>query len=126
MKEIRTGRFRLIIENSKDETNETIPIKHINNKKKSNFQDFYDREMNFVEAKYHNIAYQQAEREYCEANKYNDLRNKSVLMSDRSRKILNSRYKEGMVNNEKESIKISKLFNTPVHERLFIDNEMRK
>ena len=120
-------KFEPIIEDLKDETYETIPNKRIKNKKNRDFQDFYDREMDFVEAKYHYIAHQQAEREYCEVNKYNDLRGKNILMSSRSRKILNNRYKEGIINNnKKESIKISKLFNTPVHERLFIDNEMRK
>lgn len=121
-------KFEPILENSKDETYGTISHKRIKNKKKSDFREFYNREMNFVEAKYNHIANQQAAREHQDAVKYDDLKRKNVLMSSRSKKILQNRYKEGMIkkNSKNKSIKISKLFDTPVHERLFIDNEIRK
>lgn len=62
-----------------------------------------------------------------EVLKYQFIRESGNLMSSGSRKILQNRYKEAVVkNNPNKAIKISKLFDTPVHERLFIDNQKRK
>jgi len=83
--------------------------------------------MNFVEAKYNFIANEQARKEDEEVVKYEQIRNSNHLMSDGSRKILENKFKESIINNyPQKSVKISKLFSTPVHQRLFIDNENRK
>lgn len=52
-------RFEPIIEYTREETYATGSNKR-NKKKNKNFSKFYNNEMNFVEAKFQNIAYEQA------------------------------------------------------------------
>lgn len=118
--------FEPITEYPKGEAYGTVSHKR-GNRKKKNFSKFYNNEMNFVEAKLQNIAYSLAKKEDEEVIKYQNMRESNHLMSSGSRKILQNRYKESVVkNNPDKSIKISKLFDTPVHQRLFVDNENRK
>lgn len=121
--------FDPIMERPQSEAYGTISHRRRKGKKKKakDFTKFYDKEMEFVEAKYIHIADQQAKKDDSNITKYEMIRQSNQLMSSNSRKILQNRYKESVIkNNPSQSVKISKLFDTPVHQRLFVDNENRK
>lgn len=81
--------------------------------------------MNFVQDKFTYIAIEQARKEDEEVERYKRIRQSMHLMSDGSKKILHNRYKSSVAN-DYEGCKTNRVFNTPVHERLFIDHQNRK
>lgn len=117
--------FEPIIENPVDEAIGSSSQKKI--RKKRDFNQFYMKEMHFIQDKYNHIASEQLKKEEVEVNQYKSMRESMHLMSNGSRKILHTKLKNKIVNNEPgKTLKMSKLFNTPVHERLFVDNINRK
>jgi len=101
--------------------------RHKMKRKRSNFNKFYDKEMNFVHDKYSNLAYEQAKKNESEVGQYQNIRNSMHLMSKGSRKLLHNRVKSSMINNEVAPYsKINNKMGTPVHQRLFADNENRQ
>ena len=83
--------------------------------------------MNFIQEKYNHINSELLKREATENDKYSNHRESGHLMSDGSRKILHNKLKSTIINTDpSKALKLSKLFDTPVHERLFIDNMQRK
>ena len=74
--------------------------------------------------KYHHTLQNSVEKEL---NTWENLEvhEPKLLMSNGSRRILHNRLKSSLISNL-ESNKFSKMFNTPVHERLFADHEKRK
>jgi len=119
--------FEPIIEKPYDETYGTTSHKKHRRRKNRNFDKFYNKEMNFVQEKYNNINNELLKREANEFEQFTNHRESSHLMSDGSRKILHNKLKSTIINTDpNKALKLSKLFDTPVHERLFIDNMQRK
>lgn len=117
--------FEPIIERPLDEAFGTTSRKR-NRRTVRNFNKFYDKEMNFMQEKYNFIAEELGKKEE-EVEKYQHIRDAMNLMSDGSRKILHNRLKTSIIsNNPSKASHIAKALNTPVHERLFVDNENRK
>lgn len=118
--------FETIIEKPYDEQYGTASHKRLRRKKR-NFNQFYDKEMNFVQDKYNHIAAEQAKKEEKEVFQYSSLRDSHHLMSNGSRKILHNRMKTTVIlGNNDQKLKSSGFLNAPVHERLYADNEMRR
>lgn len=83
--------------------------------------------MNFVQEKYKHINNELLKREANEYEKFSNNKESGHLMSNGSRKILHNKLKSTIINTDpSKALKLSKLFDTPVHERLFIDNMQRK
>lgn len=117
--------FEPIIERPLDEAYGTASHKRTRRKVR-NFNKFYDKEMNFMQGKYNFIAEEIGKKEE-EVEKYQHIRDTMKFMSDGSRKILHNRLKTSIISKDpSKASQIAKALNTPVHERLFIDNENRK
>lgn len=122
---IHTG-FEPIIEKPRAEAFGTASAKK-KSRKLRNFSKFYDKEMDFVQHKYSHIASALEKRDADEEKQAKAMRDHANLMSSGSRKILHNKLKTTLINQASgKSNQTSKMFNTPVHERLFIDNINRQ
>jgi hypothetical protein len=118
--------FETIIERPYDEQYGTASHKRVR-RKQNNFHKFYDKEMNFMLDKYNYITSEQAKIEAKEILQYKSLRNTPHLMSNGSRKILHNRMKTTIiVGNEEQGVTSTGFIGTPVHERLYADDEIRR
>jgi hypothetical protein len=118
--------FETIIERPYDEQYGTASHKRIKRKQK-NFHKFYDKEMNFMIDKYNYITSEQAKIEEKEIFQYKSLRDSPHLMSHGSRKILHNRMKTTIIlNNDEQGVTTAGFTGTPVHERLYADDEVRR
>jgi hypothetical protein len=119
---LQTDNFEIILEAPPKEAYGTTDNKR---RKRRDFERFYNDEMNFVQDKFIYIAFEQAKKENEEVERYKRIRQSMHLMSDGSKKILHNRYKSSIAN-DYDGGQMNRIFNTPVHERLFIDHQNRK
>ena len=83
--------------------------------------------MDFVQHKFSHIANELQKKEDVENEKYRKTRDRKRLISNGSRKILNTKLKSTIINQDpNKAMKMAKVFDTPVHERLFIDSMNRQ